>query len=57
MLFNRLAEGEIELPEIKAQEKASKALAEIKPMRTAIEKQLQELDLMPPKILAQFFES
>ncbi len=57
MLFNRLAEGEVELPNFKVQEKASKALAEIKPLRAAIEKQFQELELMPKKLLAQFFES
>jgi type I restriction enzyme S subunit len=32
MLFNRLAEGEIELPDYDIQVKASKALAQIKPM-------------------------
>jgi type I restriction enzyme S subunit len=57
MLFNRLAEGEIELPEFTIQEKASKALAQIKPMRVAIEKQMQELELLPQKLLAQVFES
>ncbi len=57
MLFNRLAEGEVELPDFAAQAKASKALAEIKPMRAAIEKQFQELELMPKKLLANFFES
>jgi type I restriction enzyme S subunit len=57
MLFNRLAEGEIELPDFKVQEKASQALAQIKPMRAAIEKQMQELELMPQKLLAQVFES
>jgi type I restriction enzyme S subunit len=57
LLFNRLAEGEVELPNFTTQEKASKALAEIKPMRAAIEKQFQELELMPKKLLAQFFES
>ena len=57
MLFNRLAEGEIELPDFTAQERASKALAQIKPMRVAIEKQIQELEMMPQKLLAQVFES
>jgi type I restriction enzyme S subunit len=56
MLFNRLAEGEIDLPDFTVQQKASKALAKIKPMRTAIEKQMQELDLIPQKVLAQVFE-
>jgi type I restriction enzyme S subunit len=57
MLFNRLAEGQIELPDFATQEKATKALAQLKPMRVAVEKQSQELDLMPQKLLAQVFES
>jgi type I restriction enzyme S subunit len=57
MLFNRLAEGEIELPDFAVQQKTSQALAAIKPMRAAIKKQMQELELMPQKILAQVFES
>jgi len=57
MLFNRLAEGEIELPDYDTQVKASKALAQIKPMRTALRKQIEELELMPQKLLAQVFAS
>ena len=57
MLFNRLAEGEIELPDYETQVKASKALAQIKPMRAAIRKQIAELELLPQKLLAQVFES
>lgn len=57
MLFNRLAEGEIELPDYDAQVKASKALAQIKPMRKAIQQQLKELALLPQKLLAQVFDS
>jgi type I restriction enzyme, S subunit len=57
MLFNRLAEGEIELPDYDTQVKTSKALAQIKPMRAAILKQSAELELMPQKLLAQVFES
>jgi len=56
MLFNRLAEGEIELPDYETQLKASKALAQIKPMRAAIRKQIAELELLPQKLLAQVFE-
>jgi type I restriction enzyme, S subunit len=56
MLFNRLAEGEIELPEYDAQVRASEALAQIKPMRAAIIKQVKELQLMPQKILARAFD-
>jgi type I restriction enzyme S subunit len=57
MLFNRLAEGEIDLPDFPAQEKTSAALAQIKPMRAAIEKQKQELELVKQKLLGQAFES
>ena len=56
MLFNRLAEGEIELPEYDIQQTASQALAELKPMRRAIEQKLDEINLMPTKILSQAFE-
>lgn len=55
MLFNRLAEGEIELPSFEAQQTASRALAELKPMRRAIEQTLSEINLMPGKILEQAF--
>jgi type I restriction enzyme, S subunit len=55
MLFNRLAEGEIDLPSYNVQLKAAKALAELKPMRRAIEKTLQDINVLPQKILAQAF--
>ncbi len=57
MLFNRLAEGEIELPDYDTQVKASKALALIQPMSAAIKQQLAELELLPQKFLSQIFES
>jgi type I restriction enzyme S subunit len=56
MLFNRLAEGEIELPDYNTQVKSSNALAKIKPMRAAIQRQINELELMPQKLLAKIFE-
>lgn len=56
MLFNRLAEGEIELPKYYIQHTASIALAELKTMRRAFEQKLNEINLMPTKILAQAFE-
>lgn len=55
MLFNRLAEGEIELPDFTIQEKASAALAALKPMRQAIESKINDINLLPQKILAQAF--
>ena len=57
MLFNRLAEGEIELPDYKTQLKASQALAQIKPMRASIQKQAKELEMLPQKLLAKLFAS
>lgn len=57
MLFNRLAEGEIELPSYPVQQVASRALAELRPMRARIEAQLQEIELLPSRLLAQAFGS
>ncbi|SHO52983.1 restriction endonuclease subunit S [Desulfopila aestuarii] len=56
MLFNRLAEGEIELPDYDVQVKASAALAALKPMRHAIESKINDINILPQKILAQAFE-
>ena len=55
MMFNRLAEGEIQLPEFSRQEMAAKALAGIKPIGVAIENQMKEFELIPHKILFQVF--
>ena len=57
MLFNRLAEGAIDLPSFEEQEKASLALKELRPLQRAIEQQLREINLLPQKILAQAFEN
>jgi len=56
MLFNRLADGEIELPDFTIQQKASSALAALRPMRQAIEAKINDINLLPQKILAQAFE-
>ena len=56
MLFNRLAEGNIELPPYDIQVAAAKALAELTPMQSAIKKQLAEINLLPAKILARAFD-
>lgn len=55
MLFNRLAEGQVELPDFAEQKKASAALKELRPLRRAIDQQLREINLLPKKILAQAF--
>lgn len=57
MLFNRLAEGEIELPDYDTQAETSKALAQIATMRASIQKQIEELEQMSEKVLARIFES
>lgn len=55
MLFNRLADGEIELPDFTIQQNASSALAALRPMRQAIESKINDINLLPQKILAQAF--
>ena len=57
MLFNRLAEGSILLPSYQEQLRASKALATLKPVKYAIQKQLNDLNKIPERLLAQAFES
>lgn len=56
MLFNRLIEGKIDLPDYKLQQTASKALAELKHLRKAIDIKMNEINLLPAKILSQVFE-
>jgi type I restriction enzyme, S subunit len=56
MLFNRLADGKIELPEFKTQQKVSEALKEIKTIRINFERRLKELELLPNKLLIETFE-
>lgn len=57
MLFNRLAEGIVALPPYSVQRQASQALALVRPMQSAIEAQLREIELLPSCLLAQGFES
>ncbi len=56
MLFNRLKQGSIDLPRFEIQKSASSALAQLKPMKNAIEQRIAEIDLLPQKILSQAFE-
>lgn len=56
MLFNRLAEGEIALPPYPVQQAASRALAELRPMKTAVEARLREIERLPQRLLAQVFD-
>lgn len=56
MLFNRLAEGEIALPPYPVQQAASRALAELRPMKQGIEARLREIERLPARLLAQVFD-
>lgn len=56
MLFNRLVEGEIALPPYPVQQAASRALAELRPMKVAIEARLREIERLPQRLLAQVFD-
>lgn len=55
MLFSRLAEGEIDLPDFSVQQKASMALQELKLLRRSIETQLADIERLPQRLLAQAF--
>lgn len=57
MLFNRLAEGEIALPDFANQQKASAALKKLHPLRRAIAQQLAEIERLPQRLLAQAFNN
>lgn len=57
MLFNRLAEGSIELPDIHTQKMISKSLQSLKSLKAHFTKQRREFLLLPQKILAQTFEA
>jgi type I restriction enzyme, S subunit len=56
MLFNRLAEGKIALPDYPTQQRASAALSELKPLKRALQTRLAEINLLPQKILSIAFE-
>lgn len=56
MLFNRLAEGSILLPPYQEQLRVSKALATLKPVKYAIQEQLNDLNKIPERLLAQAFD-
>jgi type I restriction enzyme S subunit len=55
MLFNRLAEGMILLPSYQEQCRVSKALAHLKSVKSAIQKQLDDLNKIPERLLANAF--
>ena len=60
MLFNRLAEAEVELPDFETQQRVSRVLAQaqcqIKKLRAAISVQLNDLSVLPHRIVAKSLE-
>lgn len=55
MLFNRLAEGTVLLPPYEEQCRISKALAQLKSIKATIQQQLDDLNKIPQRLLAQAF--
>jgi type I restriction enzyme S subunit len=55
MLFNRLKEGEIEIPSYEVQAKVAEKLREIRILREAVERQLEEINTLPSAILRRAF--
>jgi type I restriction enzyme, S subunit len=56
MLFNRLAEGNIDLPNYTVQEKAAEALQNLKQVRANLNMQFQEIAALPNRLLSNFFQ-
>lgn len=56
MLFNRLAEGKIDLPDYEVQLKASAAFASIKSMKANVKLQMEEINTIPERLLLKAFE-
>lgn len=56
MLFNRLAEGNIDLPDFTIQQKASEALKNLKAVRSNLTNQYKDILAMPNKLLAKIFQ-
>lgn len=55
MLFNRLAEGTILLPPYEEQCRVSKALVQLKSVKSAVQQQLDDLDKIPERLLTNAF--
>ncbi|MDX8129870.1 restriction endonuclease subunit S [Methylomonas sp. OY6] len=56
MLFNRLAEGFIQLPPYSEQVRISAALKQLQPVKAAIKQQLDDLNKIPERLLAKAFD-
>lgn len=57
MLFNRLAEGSIDLPPYAVQSRTSEALATLRPLRTQAIARAKELERLPALLLDRAFSS
>lgn len=55
MLFNRLAEGSIDLPPFAVQARISEALAELRPLRAQAIARARELERLPALLLERAF--
>jgi type I restriction enzyme S subunit len=55
MLFTRLAEGVVQLPDFSAQQKASACLAAIPAIQKAAGAQLADIEKLPAALLRQAF--
>ena len=55
MLFNRLAEGDVEIPTWEAQLEVSEKLKQIRPMQTLIEQEIDAINAMPSLLLTKAF--
>jgi hypothetical protein len=57
MLFNRLAEGSIDLPPFAVQSRTSGALAALRPLRSQAIARAKELEQLPALLLDRVFSS
>jgi type I restriction enzyme S subunit len=55
MLFNRLAEGEVEFPSWPAQQVAAEKMKHIRPLQSLIEEEMKAINSMPPLLLSRAF--
>jgi len=55
MLFNRLAEGEVEFPSWQAQQEAAEKMKHVRPIQTLIEEEINAINAMPALLLQRAF--
>lgn len=56
MLFNRLAEGEVEFPSWHAQQEAAEKMKHVRPIQTLIEEEINAINAMPALLLQRAFQ-